>query len=164
MPYHLFQYPLPAPAELTDLNTFLSAQRVVSVTHHIAATPSGSMLVFVVQTIHGGPSSKERSSNARKIDYRETLSPPEFERFSRLREERKKIAEAEGVPVYAVFTNEQLAELARRNPSERTEIEAIPGIGKARVDKHGERLLKILQETRPDTPPSSPITTSHSRS
>ena len=37
------------------------------------------------------------------------LKPEEFEVFSRLREWRKAAAEKEGVPVYTVLTNEQLA-------------------------------------------------------
>ena len=44
-----------------------------------------------------------------EVDYREVLKPEEFEMFSRLREWRKALAEKEGVPVYTLLTNEQLA-------------------------------------------------------
>lgn len=37
MVFRVFQYPLPAPPELEDLNAWLSTHRVVVVTHHVAA-------------------------------------------------------------------------------------------------------------------------------
>ena len=51
MNYSLFQYPLPAPPELEDLNAYLSRHRVAGVTQYLAATAGGSMLVFVVETV-----------------------------------------------------------------------------------------------------------------
>ena len=49
-------------------------------------------------------------------DYKQVLKPEEFEVFSRLREWRKGVAEKEGVPVYVVFSNEQLAETRATEP------------------------------------------------
>lgn len=51
----------------------------------------------------------------RRTDYREILSPSEFALFAKLRELRKWLAAQEGVPVYAVLTNEQMAALGRAN-------------------------------------------------
>jgi hypothetical protein len=42
-----------------------------------------------------------------KADYKEILSPEDFSLFSKLREIRKKLAGDNGLPVYAVRTNEQ---------------------------------------------------------
>lgn len=61
----------------------------------------------------GGGDNGQRKN---RIDYKETLPPAEFARFSKLRELRKQIAEAEGLLVYAVFTNEQLAAIAQKVP------------------------------------------------
>jgi hypothetical protein len=104
MNYRLFQYPLPGPPELEDLNAYLGSHRVASVTQHIAQAAGGAMLVFIVQTVAGEAPGKGRSPEA-KVDYREVLSAEDFQVFSRLRDERKTIAEAEGVPVYAVFND-----------------------------------------------------------
>lgn len=150
MAYHLFQYPLPGPADLGDLNALLGSQRVVSVQQHLVPGPPGATLVFVVQTVDGAL--PVRPGAGRKIDYKEELSPEDFEVFSRLREERKKIAEEEGVPVYAVLTNEQLAEIARRKPTTPAALARIDGLGKARLEKHGARLLSHL--TTGPQPPS----------
>ncbi len=142
MPYHLFQFPIPGAADLSELNSFLASQRVVAVQQHLVpAQGGGATLAFVVQTTEGGARS---SSAGRKIDYKEELSAEDFALFSRLRDERKKIAEAEGVPIYAVLTNEQLAEIAQRRPKTLAALAEVPGLGKARIEKHGERLLRLL--------------------
>ena len=48
------------------------------------------------------------------------LSPEDFQVFARLREQRAQ-AEAQGVPVYALLTNEQPATIARARPATLTD-------------------------------------------
>jgi hypothetical protein len=86
MNYRLFQYALPAPPELEDLNAYLAAQRVAAVAQHIVQTPGGAMLLFIVETVGGRPGPAAGGAD--------------FSVFSRLREERKTIANTEGVPIY----------------------------------------------------------------
>lgn len=59
----------------------------------------------------------------------------QFLAFARLRALRKERAEAEGVPAYALFTNEQLADMVRRRVTSAAVLQDIPGIGEARVEK-----------------------------
>ncbi|MCB1227626.1 MAG: HRDC domain-containing protein [Verrucomicrobiales bacterium] len=141
MPFRLFQYPLPAPPELDDLNAYLDSHRIAAVSHHLASGPLGPMLVFVVQTVAGGG---RRPGKTEKIDYREVLNAEDFARFSRLREIRKQAAEAEGVPAYAVFTNAQLAEMVQKRCRSLADLEQIEGVGKARVERHGAGILETL--------------------
>ena len=157
MHFQLFQYPLPGPPDLADLNAWLASHRVVAVQQHVVTAPGGALLVFVVQSIEAGTSRTGTTSAAvaRKIDYKEALSPEEFSLFSRLRDERKRIADAEGVPVYAVFTNEHLAEMAKRRPATLSSLGSIDGMGKARLEKHGARLLAIIASPA-ETSPSAP--------
>jgi superfamily II DNA helicase RecQ len=76
------------------------------------------------------------------VDYREVLNPEQFEVFSKLRELRKQIAEKESIPVYAVFTNEQLAAMVQTQADSKTKLKAIEGVGDARIDKYGEEFLR----------------------
>ena len=65
------------------------------------------------------------SSNAQKkdiIDYRQILSEEDFAVFAKLRDLRKKLAENTGVPVYAVFTNEQLAQIVLKKCNSKTAL------------------------------------------
>lgn len=144
MHYQLFQYPLPGPPELEDLNAYVASKRVVSVVQHLVQSPGGAMLVFVVQSVGSG--GKSGGTPGRKIDYKDELSEADFAVFSRLRDERKRMAEAESVPVYTIFTNDQLAEMVKRKATTLAEIATIEGVGKARVEKYGPRLVALLAQ------------------
>jgi hypothetical protein len=41
------------------------------------------------------------------VDYREVLDDKDFAVFAKLRTKRKELADKDGVPAYALFTNEQ---------------------------------------------------------
>jgi superfamily II DNA helicase RecQ len=84
-----------------------------------------------------------------KTDYREKLDPDTFARFARLRQARKRWAEEAGVPVYAIFTNAQLAAVAQAQPASQTALQEIDGIGPAKAGTYGERVLAILAEPPP---------------
>ena len=79
-----------------------------------------------------------------KIDYKEVLKPEEFEMFSRLRNWRKSVAEKEAVPVYAVLTDEQLAQMVQKQVNSKSGLKEIEGVGDGRVDKYGEALVQLL--------------------
>jgi len=143
MNFRLFQYALPAPPLLEDLNAYLAAHRVASVAQHLVPAAGGTSLVFIVQTVGEAPA-RAPGTGAAKTDYREQLSTEDFELFNRLRDERKKWAEAEAVPVYTIFSNAQLAAMVQKRVRSTTDLEAIEGIGPARVAKYGERLLAVL--------------------
>ena len=93
----------------------------------------------------GGSAPAGKSGPMRgKVDYREVLSPADFAVFARLRQLRKEMAQAEAVPVYTVFTNEQLAQMVQGRATTRAALEKIAGVGDARIEKYGARFLDCL--------------------
>jgi superfamily II DNA helicase RecQ len=74
------------------------------------------------------------------------LSEADFAVFAKLRELRKSIAEAEGVPPYAVFTNEHLASMVRGKLKTLDALGRIEGVGPGRVDRYGARFLALLEQ------------------
>jgi len=72
------------------------------------------------------------------------LSPDDFAVFARLRDLRKEIAKEEAVPVYTIFTNEQLATLVTARARSKADLEKVAGVGDARIEKYGERFLAAL--------------------
>ena len=139
--YNTFYIPLTDTGEIqSQLNAFLRSHRVLQVERHAFEQEWG----FCVEWMDG-TSSSSGSENWRKtprIDYKEVLSVDEFDRFSRLRERRKKISQEDGVPPYMVMTDAQLAEIAKMENPQILALERIEGVGMARVEKFGERLLK----------------------
>jgi superfamily II DNA helicase RecQ len=75
------------------------------------------------------------------VDYREKLPPEQFERFARLRALRKQMAQAEGVPPYAIFNDQQLAQIAMDPAMALSTLAGLPGVGPNRVEKYGAAFL-----------------------
>ncbi|MCF1182035.1 HRDC domain-containing protein [Marichromatium gracile] len=57
---------------------------------------------------------------------------------------RKTLAEQAGVPVYAIFSNEQMAEMVTRRVETASALSEIAGVGEARVEKYGAAFLEVL--------------------
>ena len=66
--------------------------------------------------------------------------------FSRLRKLRDETADEQNVRRYVVFRNNQLAEMASKRIESKEAMEAIPGVGKGRLEKYGERLARKTRE------------------
>lgn len=135
-----------------DLNAFLATHKVLSVDRRWIDQGPQSVWSFCVDYLPGGrPGDSPGMANSQrgKVDYREVLSPEEFAVYSRLRDWRKQVSQAEAVPVYTVFTNEQLAQAVQRRAASKADLEKIAGVGDARVQKYGERLLELLKQIAP---------------
>ena len=87
-----------------------------------------------------------KSTSKSRVDYKEVLSPENFAVFAKLRDWRKQQAEEGGVPVYAIFTNQQLAEMVTLRVTSKTQLREVEGVGEARVKKHGDAIVPILQQ------------------
>ena len=160
MALHFFCIPIfhPQPAQ-DELNQFLSTQRVVRVERQWLADGERSCRAVCVETASGpgllpasltvggraAVSREDAGSRKAKVDYRDLLNPQEFAVFSQLRDLRKQLAERDGMPPYAVFTNEQLAALVQQRISSATGFGQIDGIGPARVERYAAQFLPVLQ-------------------
>ena len=79
----------------------------------------------------------------------EALAMPKLAaaRFEALRAWRIATARAQGVPPYVVFQDKTLRSIALRAPATLDALAAIPGIGRAKLDRHGPELLAVLAAT-----------------
>jgi superfamily II DNA helicase RecQ len=126
-----------------EMNAFLRGHRVLAVRKEFVADGENSYWTFCVEYMDGSAGAAVLPDRP-KVDYREELTPEEFQVFSRLRDWRKGVAEKEKIPVYTVLTNGQLAEVVRRKVQTKAALKEIPGVGEARVEKYGEGLLGML--------------------
>lgn len=83
--------------------------------------------------------------------------------FSELKKLRKQIAQEEHVPPYIVFNDVTLQEIATRIPTTWSDLRGITGIGDFKLNKYGQRLLKIIglfsQSSDSDTAGEGPVLT-----
>lgn len=167
MSLHFFAIPAlqPQPAQ-DELNRFCAAHRVVAVERQFVAAGLDAYWAVCVSVAAGaGPlpdalKATERRAGARpegsaaasRVDYKQVFNEVDFALYAELRSWRKAAAEHDGVPVYAVFTNEQLAEIVRRRVDTLAALGEIEGIGPARLERYGADVLARVQAAAPAAP------------
>jgi hypothetical protein len=66
--------------------------------------------------------------------------------FELLRELRNKIAEREDLIHYQVFTQKSLYAMCEMLPMSKQELKAVHGMGKTRIEKYGEEIVKVIKD------------------
>ncbi|MFZ0258284.1 MAG: HRDC domain-containing protein [Gammaproteobacteria bacterium] len=125
------------------VNRFLADHRIVAIDRQFVQDGPNSAWALCVTYVRS--SNRPPSGKRGKVDYREVLSEPDFAVFVKLRALRKLLADKEGVPAYALFTNEQLAEMVQRRVRTASALLEIAGVGEARAAKYGEDFLGVLR-------------------
>jgi superfamily II DNA helicase RecQ len=160
VPFRVFVIPiLYADVATEELNSFISNHRIVQIDRRWIDQGSQSALAFCVEYAISSPTAQRHPKNQlsrNRIDYKTILSPDEFTVFSLLRDLRKELSQQEGVPVFALFNNEQLAQMVQRRCASKADLLGIEGIGEAKVEKYSEKLLATLSKFA-SPPPSSEL-------
>lgn len=124
-----------------DMNKFMRGHKVLEVSQEFYQSQSGAAWCFCVKYIDAATSFTQNTRKA-KIDYREVLDEATFKIFARLRQNRKAIAEENGIPAYAVFTDAELASISKLTEITPANIKTIKGIGEKKVEKYAELINK----------------------
>jgi superfamily II DNA helicase RecQ len=152
MAYRVFTLPVRDPgAAETELNGFLASHRALSADCRFVEEVERSFWSFSVDFVDARRGSWSSSAaggtwKRDRPDYRAVLSAEDFAVFAKLREISKAIAQVEGVPVYTIFTNEQLAQIVQARAASKSALEQVVGVGDGRVGKYGERILEWLRQ------------------
>ena len=129
-----------------ELNRVLASNRVLEVEQRFFQNEKGGCWSFCVRYIQNMLPSEHYSSSKEKVDYKKVLNEEEFKKFSSLREIRKQLAAQDAVPAYAVFTDEELASIARLPKLEASKLISIKGIGDKKVEKYGKLMIEIYNQ------------------
>lgn len=134
MQIKLFAVPLlGGEAIAEELNVFLRSKKVIQLESQLVAQGQTAFWAFCIRYIEGVPAQPDR----KKVDYRQELDPESFARFANMRNTRKQIAQSEGIPAYAIFTDEELAALAVMEELTLSKMKSVKGIGEKKVEKYG---------------------------
>lgn len=120
------------------LNRFLRSTRVLQLDRSFCAE-NGGYWTFCVVYMEG--IGKDKSSMGVKKDYKNELTEDQFTRFSRFREIRRELAHKEGIPAYAVFTDEELAQISRLEEVTQQALQKLKGIGEKRIERYGSYFI-----------------------
>lgn len=136
---------------IEEMNLFLRANKIVDIRKELATIGGNSCWTFCITYILNNNPQAIKNNGENKIDYKEVLPPDIFERFSALRKLRKQIADNDAVPAYAVFTDAELAEIAKLDKLTLPALQNIPGIGKKKVEKYGNMFVNAELQSNNET-------------
>lgn len=146
MQFKIFTVPVSDDGTATnEMNRFLSSHKVLEVEQQLVSTKTGSQWHFCVKYL-ANAAPDDKPQNTPKVDYKEILDEKTFAIFSLLREGRKKIAEEDGLPVYAVFTNDELAGIAALNEITLPALRKVKGVGEKKAERFGKRLIDYYNQ------------------
>ena len=109
-----FTSPFGEDSACDELNRFLKSNRIINVEKRLIDGERGTGWLFLIE--YGNENRNTVQNSSQKIDYREVLNEQEYALFDKLRQVRKELAEKQGIPVYAIFTNEHLAGMVKKHP------------------------------------------------
>jgi superfamily II DNA helicase RecQ len=139
----LFTIPILGGEKLvSEMNTFLRSQKILQVEKELVSTAQGGHWCFCISYIEGKAAVGVPKSRRDKPDYKKLLGDQAFQKFTLLRKIRKALADDEGVPAYAVFTDAELAEIAKLGDKATLgQLRKVPGIGKKKLEKYGKHFI-----------------------
>lgn len=151
MRFRFFTIPAFDPDAAQDaLNAFCAQHRIVASERHFVDRGVDSFWAVCVTWVEGSAAAFPAQGKRDRVDYREVLGEADFAVYSELRRLRKQLAEREGVPAYAIFTNEQLAAMVQLRVATAQALGAIEGVGEARVVNFGDVFLATLARLLPE--------------
>jgi superfamily II DNA helicase RecQ len=124
---------------LDEMNKFLRTNKILEVHDQLVSNRNGACWCFCVRYIERA--SNPVNGNKIKVDYRKVLDDETFKKFSRLREIRKRVAADEGIPAFAVFTDEELADLAKQDTITEKGMLSVKGIGDKKVERFSRHFI-----------------------
>lgn len=145
MQVKLFTIPLfDNETEMNEMNGFLRAQKVLTIDKQFVSVGENAYWSFCVTYLNLSKqtTATQNAQRSNKIDYKEVLDVATFAVFSNLRTIRKQIAENEAVPAYAIFTDSELAEIAKLETIDTKSLLSIQGIGQKKAEKYGQILCE----------------------
>jgi ATP-dependent DNA helicase RecQ len=139
------------------LQEFIKDKEVVSIREHFFINHETPYLALVVTYLPGTDLSDRSKKN--KEAWQELLSNEQIPLFDALRDWRAERAKQDGVPLYIILKNRQLAQIVLDRPTSLAGLAKIQGIGKAKLEKYGKEILAVLLTKQEPTQESEP--TSH---
>jgi len=141
---------IPAIGSIEDeqeANTFMSQHKIINIDRQFVNNGQHSFWSLCIHYALLTPGSEVQSERKKaRIDYKDVLSEEDFAKFAALREVRKALAERDGVPVFGVFNNEQLAQMVQKKVCNVNQMLAIEGIGASKMERFGRPVLAKLNE------------------
>jgi len=151
MSFQIKTFILPIHSDSTiedEMNHFLKSHKVINIHREFVSNTEKICWCFVVEYIVDENEQSSRNKGIKNaIDYKEVLSSDDFAIYATMREWRKTTAEKNGVQLYTILNNEQMAKIAQDKIISIEKLKQLPGIGEQRIKKYGKEIIKIMKNT-----------------
>jgi superfamily II DNA helicase RecQ len=136
-------------AQAEELNKFMRSSRVLQSESHLVKEGEQNLWCFCIRYIENSEPVRSASSkrSSEPVDYKSTLDEASFSRYDKLQAIRTALFKSEGVPAYLIFTNDELASLAKIEHLTLETMQQVKGVGKARAEKYGKYFITVLEES-----------------
>jgi ATP-dependent DNA helicase RecQ len=143
------------------LRDFIKDKELISVRDHffihrkqpyLAMTVNYTLKPAVTEAAVSRPG---KESKPRDESWKELLTEADMPLFNTLRDWRTARARRDGVPVYVICDNQELAAIVAARPATLAALGEIKGIGKAKLERYGADLLALLARGPAEAP--SPV-------
>jgi superfamily II DNA helicase RecQ len=121
-----------------EFNKFCEGHSIVRIEKESLNIEGNIYYSFFIEYLSLKPKFEKPDMNA--------LSESEMNQYNRLRDWRNDLAAGEGIPAYIIMYNSQIYDIIRKQPKSKADFAAIKGM-KAKADKYGEQIIKLLQES-----------------
>lgn len=138
-----------------QLQQVLSETNVVSYASHFFIHDGLPGMALVIATAEATPSMPRTMRRSSPIE----IPQSDQVLFEALRKWRNDRSTRSGKPPYVIFTNQQLAAIAKTRPVNRTELDAISGVGGGRIDEYAEELLQVVAKIPSPVTPATNTST-----
>ena len=121
-----------------ELNKFLRSHRILQA-DRVFSSDQGGYWAVAVEYMDGDPvdeATPAARSRRKDVDYEKILSPEEFQRFEAYRQIRAKISKEKGLRAYLVFTNAELAEMAKLPVLDSDSLKTLKNISQQRLNDY----------------------------
>jgi ATP-dependent DNA helicase RecQ len=122
-----------------------TAYPVVQLMEPVLAVMRGEAQVYQKVEPDTPPASRSRSRGSGSGS---SAPVANAELFNALRQLRKRIADAEGLPPFVIFHDATLREMCEAMPETEREMRGVKGVGAAKYEKYGRAFLELIQEHR----------------
>ncbi len=133
MQFKFFSIPAASPEPNEgELNKFLRSHRVLNVDRHFQADKD--YWAVAVEYVDQPPTAEAPPQHRKeKTDVTIGMNDEEKARYEHFTEIRRQLSKANNIPAYLVFTNEELAKLAKVSELDASTVRTVKGIAPSRL-------------------------------
>lgn len=129
----------------SEISCFLKDKVLISLDNYLIESGSKKYLTLVVTYSHSEIELLEDKST-KATNWEKLINESNTDFFTSLKNWRLEESKKQGLPLFIIFTNKQLADITTMVPETLNHLSQIDGIGPQKMKKYGEIILKLSKE------------------